>query len=145
MLAVLLAGQWIWFSSEALIERHPALQPILTSFCHYSGCELAEPRDPTQIHMISRDVRVHPDYEGALRVVATLMNQLPYAQPYPQMRFTLFNVNGEVIAGRTFRPDQYLASSIDLAAGMPSRVPVQIALDLLALEEAAVSFEFQFL
>lgn len=145
ILVVALAAQWIWFSSEALSERYPALLAVLTSFCGYSGCTLANRRDPTQIHMLSRDVRIHPDYEGALRVVATMVNRLPYAQPYPQMRFTLFNVNGEVIVGRTFRPAEYLASDIDTTAGMPSLAPVQIVLDLLALEEAAVSFEFRFL
>lgn len=145
MLALLLAGQGMWFFSRTLGERYPALLPVLTSFCHYSGCDLAKRRDPTRIEMVSRDVRVHPDYEGALRVIAMMVNQLPYSQPYPQMRFTLFNVNGDIIAGRTFRPDEYLASSVDVSAGMPSRVPVQIALDLLALEEAAVSFEFRFL
>lgn len=145
LLLILLGAQWMWFSSEALSERYPAFVPMLTSFCQYSGCELPQRRDPTQIQMISRDVRVHPDYEGALRVVATMVNRLPYVQPYPQMRFTLFNVNGEVIVGRTFRPDEYLASEINLTAGMPSQEPVQIVLDLLALEEAAVSFEFRFL
>jgi hypothetical protein len=142
---VLLAAQAIWFAAEAISARYPALLPVLESFCRYSGCELGNPRDPNQIHMISRDVRVHPDYEGALRVIATMVNRLPHAQPYPKMRFTLFNVNGEVIVGRTFHPDEYLASEIDVAAGMPSLEPVQIVLDLLALEEAAVSFEFRFL
>lgn len=145
VLLVLLAAQSIWFAAEAISTRYPALLPVLESFCRYSGCELGNPRDPTQIHMISRDVRVHPDYEGALRVIGSMVNRLPRVQPYPQMRFTLFNVNGEVIVGRTFRPEEYLASEIDVAAGMPSLEPVQIVLDLLALEEAAVSFEFRFL
>lgn len=145
ILVIVLGAQWIWFASETLSKRYPALLPVLTSFCHYSGCNVAKRRDPTQIQMLSRDVRIHPDYEGALRVVATMVNRLPYAQPYPQMRFTLFNVNGEVIVGRTFRPAEYLASDINMTAGMPSLAPVQIVLDLLALEEAAVSFEFRFL
>lgn len=145
LLVTLLAAQSIWFASEAISARYPALIPVLETFCRYSGCTLAKLRDPTQIHMLSRDVRVHPDYEGALRVIATMVNRLPHTQPYPQMRFTLFNVNGEVIVGRTFRPDEYLASEIDVSAGMRSLEPVQIVLDLLALEEAAVSFEFHFL
>jgi predicted Zn finger-like uncharacterized protein len=145
ILVALLTAQSMWFFSEALSERYPGLRSVLTFFCQYSGCELAKRRDPKQIHMVSRDVRIHPDYEGALRVIATMVNRLPYAQPYPRMRFTLFNVNGEVIVGRTFRPDEYLTSEVDVTAGMPSLEPVQIVLDLLALEEAAVSFEFSFL
>ena len=145
VLMALLAAQAMWFASETLSERYPTLLPVLMSFCQYTGCELAKRRDPTQIQMISRDVRIHPDYEGALRVVATVVNRLPYAQPYPRMQFTLFNVNGEVIVGRTFRPDEYLASEVDVTAGMLSLEPVQIVLDLMALEQAAVSFEFRFL
>lgn len=145
VLLALLAGQWIGISGAALGERYPAWLPVLEPLCQYGGCDVARPRDPTQIQLVSRDVRVHPDYEGALRITATMVNRLAHTQPYPRMQFTLFNVNGEAIVGRTFRPDEYLASEVDVTAGMPSQEPIQMVLDLLALEEAAVSFEFRFL
>ena len=70
------------------------------------------------------------------------MNTLPYAQPFPSL---LFNLNGKVIAARNFEPKEYLGDDIDIAAGIGSHEPIQVVLDILAQEEAAVSFEFMFL
>ena len=101
--------------------------------------------DPGGVELITRDVRIHPDFEGALLVNATLMNALPFAQPYPRIQFILYNVAGEIIAERTFEPSEYLQGSADLTHGMLPKVPVQAVLELLAAEQAAVSFEFRFL
>lgn len=140
-----LAFQYAWFMPEDVVHRYPPARLWMEAFCGRTGCILPPRRDPGQIRMVSRDVRVHPKYEGALLVTATLENMAPYTQPYPQMQFTLYNVNGQTIATRRFRPREYLSAGVDVAKGMPSHTPVQIALDLLAPEQAAVSFEFRFL
>ena len=145
LLVSLLAGQVVWFFAQELDQRYPGVRPLLLAFCQYTGCEIAEPRDLSRIHMVSRDVRRHPKYEGALQVTASMVNTLPRRQPYPRLQFTLFNVNGRVIAARIFRPEEYLVAGVEIPEGMPSQQPVPIALDVMALEEVAVSFEFSFL
>lgn len=145
LLVAALVGQYAWFMSEDVVHRYPQARVWMEGFCERTGCTLPERRDVSLIRMVSRDVRVHPRYEGALRVTAALENTAPYRQPFPQMQFTLYNVNGQTIATRRFQPREYLAADVDAARGMPPRTPVQLALDLLAPEQAAVSFEFRFL
>jgi predicted Zn finger-like uncharacterized protein len=144
-LCLVLAAQLIWFESEMLVQRYPPSRGFLEMFCGYMRCHVPLRRDPVHIQVVSRQVGMHPEYEGVLRVTATLVNALSHAQPYPLLRFKLFNVNGQIIAARTFLPQEYLASNADMGTGMPPQTPVQIGFDLIALQEAAVSFEFQFL
>ena len=145
LLCVLLVGQYGWFQPAELLARYPRARVAMEQLCKRTGCRLAERRDPARITVLSRDVRVHPRYEGALRVTAQVINTAAFPQAYPRMRFALYNVNGQTIASRTFEPRQYLGRRLAPRAEMAPSVPVQIVLDLLAPEEAAVSFEFRFL
>ncbi|VFM99410.1 MAG: Protein of unknown function (DUF3426) [Candidatus Kentron sp. G] len=145
VLSIVLLGQYVWFHSLDVLQRFPASRPWMERFCEGTGCNIPVLRDPARIRMMDREVRVHPKYEGALLISARMVNHLSHAQPFPRMRFTLFNVNGGVVAARTFEPREYLDNDIDITAGMGSHRPIQVILSVLAQEEAAVSFEFMFL
>ncbi len=144
-LLILLAAQYVFFMPEDAARRYPLWRGAIESLCERIGCVLPERRDPARIRVLSRDVRVHPRYEGVMQLKATLTNAAPYRQPYPQVRFTLYNVNGQTIATRVFQPSEYLGRSVGESARLRSQTPFQLELDVLAPEEAAVSFEFQFL
>lgn len=143
-LSVTLVAQYAWFLPGDLVKRFPAARPWTQAFCTQTGCTLPPLRQPSLIRLASRDVRVHPKYEGALLIAASLINDGAYAQPFPNVTFTLFNVNGQTIASREFQPPDYLEPNAVTTAVMRPQQPVQIVLELLAPEEAAVSFEFQF-
>ena len=80
-----------------------------------------------------------------MQIKATLTNAAAYRQPYPLVQFTLYNVNGQTIATRVFQPSEYLGRPVAASARLRPQTPFQLELDVLAPEEAAVSFEFQFL
>lgn len=145
LLLVVLGAQHAWFEPAGVLAGYPQARPWLEEFCATTRCSLPDRRDPGKIQMLARDVRVHPKYEGALLVSATLINVAVHAQPYPRMRFSVFNVNGQTIASRTFEPKEYLSSDVDPAGEMNPGKPLQIAVELIAPEEAAVSYEFRFL
>lgn len=140
-----LAFQYLWFAPEDLSRRFPLLQSQVQSFCLKAGCMARAERAPELIRVLSRDVRAHPRYEGALLVTATFSNAASWSQPFPGLRFSLYDVNGRTIASRTFAPAQYLAGVLPVDASLPPGQAVQVALEMLAPEEAAVSFEFTFL
>ena len=77
-------------------------------FCQHTKCDLPRSDDRSQLKLLSRQVSIHPTYEGAIQVTAVMQNDGLGAQTYPQIRFSLFNVNGDTIASRLFRPDEYL-------------------------------------
>ncbi len=145
LLLVVLGLQYAWFMPEDMARRYPQTRALLQRFCPQFGCVLPARRDPAQIRVLSRDVRIHPKFEGALLVTAAIVNAATFSQPHPRVRFSLFNVNGQIIASRVFAPGQYLSPDLDAKASMVPDVPTQITLDLLAPDEAPVSFEFQFL
>jgi hypothetical protein len=145
VLLVLLAGQYVFFMPEDAVRRYPQFRGAIESMCVHIGCVLSERRDPGRIRVLNRDVRVHPKYEGVMQIKATLTNSAPYRQPYPQFQFTLFNVNGQTIASRVFKPSEYLGRPVAESARLRPQTPFQVELDVLAPGEAAVSFEFQFL
>lgn len=141
----LLAVQYVFFMPDDAARRYPQWRGAIEAFCVQLGCVIPERRDPARIRVVSRDVRLHPRYEGVLQIKATLTNAAPFRQPYPRVRFTLFNVNGQTIATRVFQPSEYLGRPVAAGARLRPQTPFQVALDVLAPEEAAVSFEFSFL
>ncbi|HSS65030.1 MAG TPA: DUF3426 domain-containing protein [Gammaproteobacteria bacterium] len=145
ILLAALGVQYAWFKPVKVLAAYPQARSWLESFCAYTGCRLPDRRDPSKIQMLARDVRVHPGYEGALLVSATLVNAAARAQPYPRLQFSVFNVNGQTIASRVFEPEEYLSSDLDPKGDMSPGKPLQIVIELIAPEEAAISYEFRFL
>ena len=145
VLLLALAVQYLWFAPEDLARRFPLAAPAVQRFCVAAGCIAQTQRAPERIRILSRDVRAHPRYEGALLVTATFSNTAPWPQPFPRLRFTLYDVSGDTIAARVFEPAQYLSGVLPADAPLPPGQPVQVSLEMLAPEEAAVSFQFDFL
>jgi predicted Zn finger-like uncharacterized protein len=137
--------QYAWFSPEKVLAGYPQSRPWLEKLCAFTGCRVPDRRNPSKIQMLARDVRVHPAYEGALLVMATLVNSAAHAQPYPRLQFSVFNVNGQTIASRIFDPVEYLSPDLDPKGNMSPGRPLQIAIELVAPDEAAISYEFRFL
>lgn len=139
-----LAAQVAWFHTDAVWRMYPQARGALQSFCTATGCRLPNRRDPAAMRVVSREVRVHPRYEGALELMAVIANTASYAQALPGVQFTLFNVNGQVIATRAFSPADYLDAGASPNAPLAPDRPLQIALEMVAPEEAAVSYELRF-
>jgi len=144
---VLIAGmiQFFWFQRDEVLSRYPVLMPWVEKLCARFDCKVIRFRDPSAIKLINRDVREHPRYEHALLVNATMSNQSRKRQPYPDIRLSLYDTEGSLIAHRVFTPDDYLDDSIDIAQGMAPNIPVHFVLEVTGPTEGAVSFEFKFL
>lgn len=145
ILLAALALQYAWFKPAKVLAGYPQARPWLETLCEYTGCRAPDRRNPSKIQMLARDVRIHPGYEDALLISATLVNAATYAQPYPRLQFSVFNVNGQTIASRIFEPEQYLSPDLNPEGNMSPGKPLQIAIELIAPEEAAISYEFRFL
>lgn len=142
LLGVLL--QLIWFYPQPVLQFLPIVKdPLQTWLLRHERLPV-ERRDLGRIRLASREVSAHPRFEGALVVRATLVNEAGFAQPYPRVRLTLYDVNGAMIARRTFAAQEYLGRT-PLQATMPPDQAVPFEVELAAPETAAVSYEFDFL
>lgn len=144
LLVLLLLGQLGYFYRNEL-ARQPQLRPWMEHACAYLGCALPPPQDLAKIELAHATVMPHPDYAQALFLDATLINRADFVQPYPLLEVTLTDSDGQPVARRTFRPQQYLASGRSTSAGMPSNVAIPVGLEFTQPDARAVGYEVQLL
>ena len=78
--------------------------------------------------------------KGALAVDAIITNQAPFPQPYPSLQLQFTDLNGAPVAGRQFRPEEYLGGELTGSRLMPVQQPVHIALELVDPGPRAVNY-----
>ena len=128
-----------------MLSQYPQYLPQAKKICQQLDCILIRNRNISAIKLLNRDVRVHPRYEDALLVNATITNLSKYAQRFPTVLLSLFDTNGNVTAYRQIPASDYLDSSIDMEAGMKSGTPIHFVFEVANSSSEAVSFEFDFL
>lgn len=108
MLALLI-GQMFYFEGAALTNR-PASRGVLLAVCSVLHCQLPTYRNPKVMtfHQLSLQVGADRSYwlSGALS------NRGRFPQAVPDLRLTLTDFSGNVIAQRVFRAEQYLESTM---------------------------------
>jgi predicted Zn finger-like uncharacterized protein len=144
LLVLLLGLQWAYFNRDTL-AADASLRPVLERACNMLHCRLPLRVDLTQLEIINRDVRKHPQVDTALLINATVANRAGFNQPYPVFEISFSDLAGKPVAMRRFLPSEYLGESIDTTAGMAPDVPVHIVLEVRDPGDEAVSFEFGFL
>lgn len=143
LLMFLFLGQTVYFKHNEL-GQISQLRPWVAFFCKTVSCELDMQADIGQIELLGQDIRSHPKTKKALLVSATIINNAPFTQPYPGLRLSFSDMNGEKVAMRNFLPKDYLPSGYNVDEGMESNVPIQLELDIVDPGKNAVNFEFDF-
>ena len=143
-LIVVLLGQYAYFNRNDL-SQYPELRPWLTQFCAVMPCNTPLQRDVSHINLTNRIVQSHPSRPNALLIDATLVNSADFPQPYPLLEIRFSDLGNQLVAGRRFRPSEYLPAGTSLQAGMPPHQPVHITLEIVDPGKDAVSFQFELL
>ena len=144
LMLLALALQWVYFN-RAELAGYAGWRPYLERYCELLRCELPLRTDLARIQIIQRDVRKHPEVEGALLINASFENRADFVQSYPVLEVSFTDRSGVPVAMRRFRPAEYLTEGADLAAGMAANVPLQVVLEVQDPGEAAASYQFGFL
>lgn len=137
--AAALGAQYLFFNFDQM-ALGPQRDRII-QLCAWLGCELPQRSAPELIRTGSLMVRSHPDRTNALVVDAIITNQAAFPQPYPALRLVFSDLNGALVAARSFQPHEYLAGELSGSAEMTSRQPVHIALELVDPGPRAVNYE----
>ena len=146
-LFIVLLGQFAYLKREEL-AKYPAMIPVMEAGCAVIGmmmdCEVPEVRDVQAIVIVERNVVSHPNAKNALLINSIIKNDAKFDQKYPDLVLTFSNISQEVLARRTFKPEEYLSKSVDIQKGMKAGVPIKIMLEIVDPGEAAVNFNFDF-
>lgn len=147
VLLLVLAGQYLYFNREKLAQ-HDALRPALATVCAavrlVKPCEIPVRRDLDAIVLLEREVRSHPERQGALLITAKLVNQADFIQPFPKLELRFYDINRKLLAWRAFEPEEYLEGVSDIDQGMPPGEVVAARLEIVDPGPEAVNFEFNF-
>ncbi len=145
LLGLTLVLQLALVERAALAAAVPAVAPWLERLCARLPCPPHAGDGSGGVRLLARDVREHPQYEDALLVNATLVNDGATSAPFPIIELVLHDAGGRAVGARRFDPAEYLDHSMPVAAGMPPRQPVYVVIELAGPDAAATSFEFRFL
>jgi predicted Zn finger-like uncharacterized protein len=144
VLILVLLGQYAYYNRRELAQ-YPELRPWLAGLCQIAACDTPLQRDVSRIVLANRSVESHPRHANALLINATLVNDADFPQPYPLLEIRFSDLNNQLVAGRRFRPSEYLATGTPLQTGMAPHQPVHIILEIADPGKDAVSFQFDLL
>jgi len=143
VLVALLGAQYAYYHRGEL-AANPVLRPWLARACDTLGCTLPLRRDPARIELLARDVRSDPARSGALLINATFVNRAAFTQAYPLLGLRFSDLSGNLVAGRYFRPRDYLPDTAAPESGMTPGDPVHVTLEIQDPGQRAVSYQFDF-
>lgn len=136
---LVLIGQLAWWQFDRLGRIEP-YRSIYGQVCGLIGCELPGLTDPSRIRAYNLVVRDHPEVQDALMIDAILLNTAGFAQPFPELVLEFSDLNDQLVAKRSFKPDEYLSGEMAGRETMPPNQPVHLTLELVDPGEQAVNY-----
>ncbi len=141
LLLVLIAGQALIFYGHELARRAPALRSAVDLLCDPLPCRRLPLIDMRRMDLVETRVAPHPRYDKALRVKATLVNRAEMVQPYPLLEVSLIDSQGQLVARRTYPPNEYLSKPDVVSQGMPPQLAIHVQLDITSPGVQASGYE----
>ena len=136
-------AQAIYYQRYELVNK-PRFQQQVLQICDYLPCRAESFSSIRQIKLLERNVFTHPVETGVLMVSGSFVNQAPFPQKLPDLLVSLFDLQGELIANRSFKPDEYLYQDENFTS-MGSGKSVQFRLEVIDPGTSALTYEFEFL
>lgn len=138
-----LVVQVLWYQYDSW-SRDPDLRPLYGVICKALGCELPVMRDIDSMLAQNLVVRSHPEVANALLVDAIIINQAVFVQPFPVLELRFTSLNGNLVAGRRFQPEEYLAGELAGSLLMQPRTPIHVELAIEDPGDDAVNYFLTF-
>lgn len=125
---VLIALQMLWWERDRLSQQ-PVLAPLYAQACQWVPCQLAD-RGPDvgAIRALSSVLRPLPD--GRMRLDAVFINRGDRPAPFPVLRLSIRDGQGEVVADGLFAPEDYVGGELQPGDLMPAGRPISISLNI---------------
>jgi predicted Zn finger-like uncharacterized protein len=144
LLLLPLSGQIAWQMRGTLIH-HNMGKSALELICIVANCDPPVRQAINKINIKYRALTAHPNKTNTLLMQLDIINEAPFAQPFPKLRLSLFNNVGMLIARRTFTANEYLDTPPDKQDFLPQQRLTHIELELVDPGSEVTNFEFEFL
>lgn len=143
LLLLTLGAQIAWSERASWIDD-ARVRSVLEPLCATLHCTLPLRHDSATLELLSRDIQPHPSVPGALIISATVRNDAPFAQAWPNVEVALSNLDDHLVAMRRFQPREYLADARMLGQGIAPGASAALVFEVADPGKDAVAFEFRF-
>ncbi|MBV1931776.1 MAG: DUF3426 domain-containing protein [Porticoccaceae bacterium] len=130
----------VLFYTSARLSLDQRYRPTLKTLCGWLSCPIAEWQNLDLIQSEALVIQKHPKIKDALQVDVVITNRAAFPQRFPGLQLQFEDLQGKVLARRTFHPDQYRTGALASLTEMTPQQAYQIRLDLVAPESTAVSY-----
>lgn len=142
VLAILLLAQIGWWERQRLSQQ-PGLDTVYQTVCNLIGCDLPETApDAGSIRALSSVLRPLPD--GRMRLDAVFVNRGDRPSPFPMLKLTIEDFQGNTLADGLFAPEDYVGGELRPNDLMPPGRPVSISMNLERPVEDLNNFRLTF-
>ncbi len=121
---VLLFIQFFYFESYNL-SQNLTLRLWLLNVCSQLNCKLPDYKNVQEISILMGALESRDEQSFTFKTV--IINQARFPQPYPAIKLTLLNYNGDTFAERVFSAHNYRLENSLLAVGETAEINLIIA------------------
>jgi len=136
--------QYTYYNRLQLVQNND-IRPWLDLLCENIECNLPEPRDPNRVELSNKNIFAHPNIDNALMISATIVNQAEFEQDFPFIELHFEDIRGRHIAGRIFKPVEYLGIPQDQITKMSPANPISFNIEIFDAGKPMIGYEFDFL
>lgn len=141
LLVCTLIAQYLWFERGRLASR-PALQPYYLLACEHLPCQLPANQSLSALSTEQAVMRPHQQFNDLIAMAIKIRNDSPFAMPYPAIEISFTNLQGRLVARRTFEPNDYLSGE-QLNQQLQPDLNLEISLPLTLPSPEAVSYQVE--
>ena len=150
ILGITMAGalSWVLYLQWFEVAAEDLPQNALVQSAYHQICRLIR-CGPVVVSSdyVSRKLIVysHPEQDDALIVETVIVNLGKRALPLPRLQLEFSDLQGKVVARRSFQPDEYLEGELAGKELLEPSSPIQIALQIVDPGEHAVNYTLNIL
>ncbi|MBT3203909.1 MAG: DUF3426 domain-containing protein [Gammaproteobacteria bacterium] len=141
LLVITVIVQTVYYQRYTLISS-PHYQQQILNLCQILPCDESRFSNLAQIKLLERNIFTHPTRKNALMVSGSFVNKASFSQAIPSLLISLSDTQGNFIANRLFKSEEFLADKT-LNRLKPGK-PVQFRLEILDPGSEALAYEFEF-
>lgn len=128
-LGLSLVAQLLYFQFDQL-SKQSQWRPAYVQLCQWLKCELPDEYSIADIRATQLTVRSSKDNPHALSVDMVMLSQAKTAQPFPLFELFFTDRNEQIVAARSFTPEEYLLGELKEVDLMPKNQPIHINLEI---------------
>ncbi len=140
---LLAAAQFAWINKQQLLE-HPQGRQLMQRFCDLADCELEQQKATDKFTILHRNLQPSISHQHALSFTLSFTNDADFSQQMPRLQISLLDNEEQLLAQRSFSPDEYLypATGNDRSMKPKEIVNVELLFQNQGLDASGFQLEF---